>query len=151
MAGKPHRIDAISFLKRTNTHDYDADMCWEWLGSGKGNGYGHTSRGPAHRVSYELFVGDIPPSMDVCHRCDNRWCVNPYHLFVGTRRDNMADMKMKGRGAGGCRKHLSESQVQEIMRRINAGVPLKIIAETMGVNYGTVTSIKRGKSYVKVA
>ena len=86
--------------------------------------------------------------MDVCHRCDNRWCVNPYHLFVGTRAENMADMKAKGRGDGGNRKHLSEKLVQEIRRRLHAGTAPRVIAETMDVNYATITAIKSGRSYV---
>lgn len=139
-----------AFLRKTNTHGMDANVCWEWLGAGKGNGYGHTSGGGAHRRSYELFTGPIPEGMDVCHRCDNRACVNPDHLFVGTRAQNMADMALKGRGAGGNRKHLRESQVQEIRRRLAAGTPPRVVSETMNVNYGTVTSIKEGRSYGRI-
>ena len=131
-----------------------ADECWVWLGAGKGNGYGHTSaRGvsvPAHRRAYELFVGDAPAGMDVCHSCDNRSCVNPHHLFLGTRAENMADMKAKGRGAGGTRKHIKEQTVQEIRRRLAQGVPASKIADSLNVNYGTVTSINRGDSYVGI-
>lgn len=138
---------AMEFLRKAETNRLHPEMCWPWLGAGKGNGYGHTSRGPAHRVSYELFVGPVPNGMDVCHKCDNRACVNPDHLFLGTRAENMADMKAKGRGAGGCRKHLRESQVQEIRRRLSVGIPQAEIARTMNVNRGTVSAIKQGKSY----
>lgn len=139
-----------SFLQKADTHGMNSEMCWEWLGAGKGNGYGHTSRGGAHRLSYELLVGPIPESMDVCHRCDNRYCVNPDHLFLGTRAENMQDMKHKGRGAGGCRKHLREGHVQEIRRRLAAGTPPRIVSETMNINYSTVTAIKEGRSYERV-
>lgn len=142
--------DAIAFLRLVNTHGLNEAVCWEWLGAGKGNGYGHTSQGPAHRVSYSLFVGPVPSGMDVCHICDNRWCVNPKHLFVGTRAANMADMKHKGRGAGGHRKHLREETVQEIRRRLAAGTPPKIIAKSMDIGYATVTAIKEGRSYVGI-
>lgn len=84
----------------------DATGCWLWTGSRSRADYGQigvgsrtTGRGNkgAHRVSYELFKGPIPDGHDVCHRCDNPPCVNPDHLFVGTRQDNMIDMVSKDR------------------------------------------------------
>lgn len=146
MAGSLNKVTA--FLRKADTNGLDPESCWNWTGAGKGNGYGHTSRGPAHRRSYELMVGPIPSGMDVCHKCDNRSCVNPDHLFVGTRSENMADMVAKGRGAGGRRKHLKESQVQEIQRRLHAGVSQAEIARTMNVHRGAVSKINLGESYV---
>lgn len=84
----------------------DGTGCWLWNGSRNWAGYGLFLVGSrttgrrhngAHRVSHELFNGPIPEGMDVCHRCDNPPCVNPAHLFVGTRRDNVLDMVTKGR------------------------------------------------------
>ncbi len=75
--------------------------CWEWLGS-KTLGYGtfYTQRQTrAHRVSYELFVSKIPNGLLVCHKCDNRGCVRPDHLFLGTYLDNNRDCVLKGRKA----------------------------------------------------
>lgn len=141
------------FLSKVKHRDFSSTECWTWCGASKGNGYGNVRMGKknetAHRHAYKLFVSpNIPDGMDVCHSCDNRCCVNPDHLFIGTRRENMAAMKQKGRGAGGARKHLREDQIQEIRQRLAAGVSPRQIANQLGVNYGTVTSIKRGESYV---
>ena len=77
--------------------------CWEWDGPMSGNGYGlvcrnHTRR-LAHRVAWERANGPIPDGLLICHHCDNRRCVRPDHLFLGTTSDNAQDMLAKGRGA----------------------------------------------------
>ena len=74
--------------------------CWEWTGTISKNGYGVVSwRGKvfgAHRMSYELHNGKIGSSdIFVCHSCDNRLCINPDHLWLGTNHDNMVDMMKK--------------------------------------------------------
>lgn len=83
--------------------------CWNWLGATTDSGkllYGMFRWGSrmelAHRISYRLYVGEIPSGMMVLHSCDNGLCVNPSHLFIGTQQDNMRDMsrKMRGRPAG---------------------------------------------------
>lgn len=84
--------------------------CWEWPGA-QGNGYGMILmpdgrlRG-AHRVAWELANGPIPDGLFVLHHCDNRACVRPDHLFLGTQGDNVRDMYAKGRGHGGPSKPL---------------------------------------------
>jgi hypothetical protein len=102
MAGRPKGngtpIDIRLMRKIKINQDTD---CWEWQGGKNNVGYGmirdeHGMR-TTHRVSYELHKGNIPHGMCVCHTCDNPKCVNPDHLWLGTKKENAQDMISKGR------------------------------------------------------
>jgi len=99
------------------------DDCWLFQGGQNGTGYGRFwfagKLGYVHRYAYQQFVGPIPEGMCVLHHCDIRNCVNPSHLFTGTKLDNTRDMITKGReihqaGAENGRAKLTESDVLEI-------------------------------------
>jgi hypothetical protein len=151
--------------------------CWLWLGTQVNGGYG-LIRGEAytgtkrmflaHRVSWELSNGPIPDGLCVLHSCDNRLCVNPSHLFLGTQADNIADMVRKGRqghtgGAKGLlngththphrrargerqgRAKLTADEVMEI--RASSGVTQTVLAQKYGVTLSNISSIRRRKSW----
>lgn len=79
--------------------------CWVWASSFDKDGYGQfevkNKRFLSHRFSWKIFNGEIPNKKFVCHKCDNTWCVNPIHLFLGSHRENMKDMVQKNRWNGG--------------------------------------------------
>lgn len=130
--------------------------CWEWQAASVGGSNKHTygqfgvASGKmklAHRVSYELYKGPIPEGMKVCHKCDYPRCVNPDHLFLGTHKDNMQDMVLKGRknpiyGTKHHKTKLSIEAVQEIRNTPGVIAPL---ARKFGVSLQTIKQVRSGK------
>lgn len=92
----PTAADRQKFMRRVLVA---ASGCWLWQGPRDAKGYGHYSIGRrsyrAHRVAYEMFKGEHPGELFVCHACDNPPCVNPAHLWLGTTTDNQRDMLAK--------------------------------------------------------
>jgi len=125
--------------------------CWIWEKSLAKSGYGQTfvagKVGTAHRASYILHKKtSIPDGLCVLHRCDNRWCVNPEHLFLGTHKDNADDMVSKGRNVYTRPSlRLTDEQVRDI-RYSYPRETTKQLAVRHGVHQGTIQQLVRGSS-----
>lgn len=125
--------------------------CWNWRSYKGTGGYGNfTFNGKVYissRASYEVYVGKIPENMHVCHKCDNRACVNPNHLFVGTVADNMRDMVNKNRSAKGSnhsQAKLNESQVKKIKQMLKQNITHTEIAAMFNVGREAISKINQG-------
>lgn len=137
---------------------HDENGCWNWSAYIATTGYGmfrfRQRNTKAHRVSYVIHRGEIPAGLLVLHKCDNRKCVNPDHLFLGTTADNMRDMAQKGRAVKGSAHKLSrltETQVVGILTlRQRFGVPCSRIANSLGVHPTTIELIVNGKTWPHV-
>lgn len=133
------------------------DECWTWQASLDGRGYGQFSIGQnrmyrAHRLALELTGIEVPPNSVVCHRCDNKRCVNPGHLYVGTKKTNAADAVARGQVAHGqrnARSKLTEAQVSEVILRLRNGETQRSVADHFGVSQGAIWEINAGHNWVR--
>jgi hypothetical protein len=137
---------------RMNVRFDCADACWDWTGSKDKDGYGKMRHDGkhlrAHRVSYEIHKGPIPPGKMVCHKCDYPSCVNPAHLFIGDSSTNMIDMVHKARGV---RQKLTPSDVKLVRRLLDDGHAPKEIAPVFSVHPHTIRRIRNGKRWGHLA
>lgn len=124
--------------------------CWLWLGAINDEGYGVTQLNGiwtiAHRASYIVFVGDIPPDAKVCHKCDTPACINPAHLFVGDQQANISDMEAKGRRVW-AKNILTHEQVREIRNLAASGVPIREITRRFPIKRPAIKKVIARKSY----
>jgi len=141
-------------------YNITSDGCWEFRGPFDPHGYGSVElwvkgkrlRRLAHRVSYQQHVGSLTEGLDICHSCDNRKCVNPVHLFQGTRKDNMQDAKLKNRLIRADTKtgiKLTLAQRDSLVSEYRPyKVTARMLADKYGISYTYATHIiqKHGKA-----
>lgn len=131
----------------------DPSGCLLWTGYTQPNGYGWINvaglKIAAHRAALILSGVDLPKGVDACHRCDVRACVEPAHLYAGSRRQNMADCTARGRhnkpsGEQHWCAKLNAEQVLQLRRRRAQGEPLRVLACAFNINNATASRIARG-------
>lgn len=149
---KPSKPLRERFL--TKFHQAGDDECWNWIGARFVTGYGAIGSGVrpskalyAHRVAWEFAFGSIPDGLYVCHRCDNRQCVNPGHLFLATGAENQVDMASKFRA----KAKLAPSAATRIREMRKGGATLRQIADAFGISQSTVSSIVHRQIWRHVA
>lgn len=130
--------------------------CWLWTGPLSRKGYGRArldrKHQPIHRISWQLFRGEIPDNLHVLHRCDVPSCANPEHLFLGTNQDNIDDKMAKRRHRHGDGHHnakLTAEQIPEI-RGLRGKLSQRKIAKLFGVAQHTIAQIQLGKGWYHI-
>jgi hypothetical protein len=125
--------------------------CWLWNAAVNKGGYGIFLFGgrniTAHRAAYKIYVALVPDDLFVCHRCDNRRCVNPNHLFLGSATENMTDRDAKGRQAKGSdfkRSKLNQAAIVEIHQ---SRLPDTVLARKFGVTKGAINHVRHRRNW----
>lgn len=138
----------------------DQTGCWNWIGAKDTSGYGMISLDGkiyrAHRLSWVLHFDEISEGLFICHTCDNRGCVNPKHLFLGTQSDNIKDMWNKGRmshrNAANGENHpsskLTEKDVLEIRKLYTTGnYSERMLGKLFRVSRSTITAVIKNRTW----
>jgi len=134
----------------------DSKGCIVWTGQRNEKGYGVGSKRNtqvlAHRIAYELANGSEPGEMQVCHHCDNPPCCNPEHLFLGTAKDNAADMCAKGRQSRkpsvfGESHHKAKLTIEDVLAIRSSSDGCRKLAAKYGVSSTHITRIRSGKCW----
>jgi hypothetical protein len=159
-ARMPLSITARDIIRfRNKVEKCQTTGCWFWRGLKSNNGYGifsvKTTRFGAHRFSVFLDTGCDPKDLNVCHKCDTPLCVNPDHLFLGTQKENMVDMGLKGRrkinplvGENQAHAKLRDDDVFEIRRAYAANEMNQVsLAKKYGVKQANISRIVLGMSW----
>lgn len=148
--------DRERFWKHVNKKE--KNECWEWNSATGSGGYGvfgiwnkkHARHLMSHRCAYVLSGKSIPSGMIVCHSCDNRKCCNPYHLFMGTPKDNAADCAAKDRTLFGNRNFntkLTPESAIDSYRRFYNGETARSISDRYGVSIPCIMSLVQGRAW----
>lgn len=132
----------------------DDNLCWEWLGTKKEGGYGLISIGGSQQRVTRVILQELGFSiegLDVCHHCDNPSCCNPRHLFLGTAKDNVLDMHLKGRdnhpkGDNHGKSKITEYQAREV-KILLSSMRHKDISKKLGVSINIVDQISAGATW----
>jgi hypothetical protein len=154
-----HDLTSIQrFLKKTKINQTTG--CIEWIGCKIPKGYGQFTANAisyrAHRFSYQYYIGPIPSEMFVLHKCDNRGCVNPDHLFLGTHDDNMKDMVNKNRsvhryGELSPSATLTNREVIKIKEQIQSKSSYKEIMNNFNISKSILFDIRSGRSWSTIS
>jgi hypothetical protein len=149
------------FTRKTSTERFIEKIkvdpntgCWIWqgsmFGSVKTHQYGQFNpegrNTTAHIWAYKRFIGEIPDGQKCCHRCDNTKCANPYHLFIGSQKDNIEDAGLKGKMG----KKLTKEDVWDIRRLHSNGEMMSYIATWYKVDFTTVKRIVKRKTWKSI-
>lgn len=159
MTDKPKVLDWHRVAARFDKYVKKGRGCWEWVGATNQDGYGivfyHGRCRKAHRVAmvlHTLGAFDIEDAMHVCHSCDNPSCVNPWHLFVGTNADNVADRDNKHRhhdvkGERNPRARLTAADILLVRALRRQGYLQKEISDITGVGRYAISDILTGRTW----
>ena len=135
----------------------DERGCWNWQSTLNRAGYGKFwfdgRTALAHRVSYQLHKGEIPAGLQIRHACDNKRCINPAHLSVGTGKENARDALDRGnyrRGAENGRAKLTERDVEMIRDARAQGQTQQAIADEFGVSKSAIQWILNGRNWAAI-